>query len=54
MSTTGRALTRCRVHVEVATREAAEPGLVRVLADAGAHVVRLEPRATDLERSSWS
>jgi ABC-2 type transport system ATP-binding protein len=36
--------------VDVATREAAEAGLVRVLAEAGAHVVRLEPRAADLER----
>jgi ABC-2 type transport system ATP-binding protein len=36
--------------VEVATREAAEAGLVRVLAEAGAHLVRLEPRAADLER----
>lgn len=36
--------------VEVTTREAAEAGLVRVLAEVGAHVVRLEPRAADLEQ----
>ncbi len=36
--------------VEVTTREDAEVGLVRVLAEVGAHVVRLEPRATDLEQ----
>jgi ABC-2 type transport system ATP-binding protein len=36
--------------VGAATREAAEEGLVRALAEAGAQVVRLEPRAADLER----
>lgn len=36
--------------VEVASREAAEAGLAAALAEAGAHLVRLEPRAADLER----
>jgi hypothetical protein len=36
--------------VEVASRAAAEAGLAGVLAEAGVHVVRLEPRAADLER----
>jgi hypothetical protein len=36
--------------VEVASREAAEAGLAAALAEAGARVVGLEPRAADLER----
>jgi hypothetical protein len=36
--------------VEVASREAAEAGLVAALAGAGAHVVGLEPREAELER----
>jgi len=36
--------------VGAASREAAEAGLVGALAEAGAQVVRLEPRAADLER----
>jgi ABC-2 type transport system ATP-binding protein len=36
--------------VEVTDRRDAEVGLVRVLAEAGARVVRMEPRAADLER----
>jgi ABC-2 type transport system ATP-binding protein len=36
--------------VEVASQQAAEAGLVAALADAGARVVGLEPRAADLER----
>ncbi len=36
--------------VAVASREAAEAGLAGALAEAGAHLVRLEQRAADLER----
>ena len=36
--------------VEVASREAAEAGLAGALAEAGAHLVRLEPRVADLEQ----
>lgn len=36
--------------VEASSREDIERGLVRVLADTGARVVRIEPRAADLEQ----